>query len=404
MATALALLPAMREWALGAGKRRGRVTGAIFSMSVNIGIALLFAGSFATLATVFRARRQGLWFALAFVIGALTPLSEILVRLTDHPAIFSATSYGTSLAAMLLIGYGFARFRGVPASPAIPLAIFVVGMVLRAAIWGGERSTLPYELAFQAPLAAACAWTVAVMLCVPRPSHLDRVVAAYFVPMTLFFIAKAFLSVAYGSGISAQAYAASTYALISQATGAVMMLGVGLLILLVLVKDVTDRSRSDAETDALTGIANRRGFDRRAEAAFQRAVDQRKPLAIAMFDLDHFKSINDAHGHDVGDEVIMAFASILTRSAPASALLARTGGEEFAMLLERTAAEPCRLCADAIRLAVLAERDGGSPIISVSGGVAALRPGESLTELMRRADQALYQAKGEGRDRIEVAG
>ena len=379
------------------------MTGAIFSMSVNIGIALLFAASFATLATVFRAKRQGLWFALAFSVGALTPLSEILVRLSDYPTIFSATSYATSLAAMLLIGYGFARFRGAPASPAVPLAIFVVGVVLRAAIWGGERSTLPYELAFQAPMAVACAWTVAVTLSVARPSVLDRVVAAYFVPMTIFFIAKAFLSVAYGSGVSAQAYATSTYALISQAGGALMMLGVGLLILLVLVKDVTDRSRSDAETDALTGIANRRGFDGRAEAALLRAVERRHSLAIAMFDLDHFKSINDAHGHDVGDDVIVAFAAVLKRFAPASALLARTGGEEFAMLLEKTTAEPCRLCADAIRLAVLAEREGGSPIISVSGGVAELRPGESLTDLTRRADQALYQAKREGRDRVELA-
>ncbi|MDO9488694.1 MAG: hypothetical protein Q7J32_10000, partial [Sphingomonadaceae bacterium] len=241
------------------------MTGAIFSMAVNIGIALLFAGSFAALATVFRAQRQALWFALAFAVGALTPLSEMLVRLTDHPQIFSAASYATSLAAMLLIGFAFARFRGVPAGPAVPLAIFGLGILLRAAIWGGERSTMPYELFYQMPHAVACAWTVTVMLRVPRPSVLDRVIAIYFVPMTLFFVAKAFLSVAYGSGVSAQAYAASPYALISQATSAVMMLGVGLLILLLLVKDVTDRSRSEAETDALTGIANRRGFDERAE-------------------------------------------------------------------------------------------------------------------------------------------
>lgn len=379
------------------------MTGAIFSMAVNVGIALLFAGSFAALATIFRARRQGLWFALAFAIGALTPLSEILVRLTDHPHIFSALSYATSLAALLLIGYAFARFRQAPVRVWVPLAIFGTGLLLRAAIWGGERSTMPYELLYQTPPAIACAWTVTVMLRVPRASTLDRVVAAYFVPMSLFFVAKAFLSVAYGSGVSAQAYAVSPYALISQATSALMMLGVGLLILFMLVKDVTDRSRRDAETDALTGIANRRGFDARAGAALQRAMEQRQALTIALFDLDHFKSINDAYGHDVGDDVIVAFANVLEHCAPGSALLARTGGEEFAMLLERTAAEPCRLCAEAIRLAVLAERDGGSPIISVSGGVAELRPGESLTDMMRRADQALYRAKRDGRDRIMVA-
>lgn len=379
------------------------MTGAIFSMAVNIGIALLFAGSFAALATIFRAQRQGLWFALAFAVGALTPLSEILVRLTDHPQLLSALSYATSLAALLLIGYSFARFRQAPVGAGVPLAIFAAGLLLRAAIWGGERSTMPYELFYQTPPALACAWTVTVMLRVPRASRLDRVVAAYFVPMSLFFLAKAFLSVAYGSGVSAQEYAASPYALISQATTALMMLGVGLLILFMLVKDITDRSRRDAETDALTGIANRRGFDGHAGAALLRVAEQRQALTIALFDLDHFKSINDSHGHDVGDDVIVAFASILQRCAPGSALLARTGGEEFAMLLERTAAEPCRLCAEAIRLAVVAEREAGLPIISVSGGVAERRPGESLTDMMRRADQALYRAKRDGRDRIMVA-
>ncbi|MFC3714299.1 diguanylate cyclase domain-containing protein [Sphingoaurantiacus capsulatus] len=376
------------------------MTGAIFSMAVNVGIALLFAGSFAALALVFRAQRQALWFALAYSVGALTPLSEILVRLTPYTTLFSATSYATSLAAMLLIGHAFARFCGVATTRGIPLTIFVTGLALRAAIWGGERDSMPYELFFQLPLALACAWTVVVMTRVPRPAPLYRFVAGYFVLMSAFFIAKAFLAVAFGSGPTAKAYAGSTYALISQAGGAVMMLGVGLLILLVLVKDVTDRSRGEAETDALTGIANRRGFDRRAEQALKRAADEGQPLSIALFDLDHFKAINDAHGHDVGDEVIAAFAAILKRAAPSSALIARTGGEEFAILVEQTTAEPCRLSAEAIRLAVLTEREGGSPIISVSGGVAEFRPGETLAELVRRADQQLYRAKGAGRNLV----
>jgi diguanylate cyclase (GGDEF)-like protein len=377
------------------------MTGAIFSMAVNVGIALLFAGSFATLALVFRAQRQAFWFALAYSVGALTPLSEMLVRLTDQVTLFSATSYGCSLAAMLLIGYAFARFCGGPREVGIPLTIFVTGLLLRASIWGGVRDTMPYELYFQLPLAIACAWTVTVMLRVRQPTTLTRIVAGYFVLMAAFFITKAFLAVQFGSGPSAKAYAGSTYALISQATGAVMMLGVGLLILLILIKDVTDRSRGEAETDALTGIANRRGFDRRARRALAQADADGQPVALALFDLDHFKTINDAHGHDVGDGVIVAFAEVLKRYAPSSALLARTGGEEFAMLLEKSGAEPCWLSAEAIRVAVVAERDGGSPIISVSGGVAELRPGETLLELMRRADQALYQAKADGRNRVQ---
>lgn len=380
------------------------MTGAIFSMAVNVGIALLFAGSFAALASLFRARRQAFWFAAAFAVGSLTPLSEMLVRLSGYPQLFAATSYATSLAAMTLIGVGFARFRQVRVDAAVPLLLFAAGTASRALIWNGERSTLVYELIFQLPLAAACAWTVALMLRVKPPTPLDRVVALYFVAMSLFFIAKAFLAVIFGSGASAEAYAASTYALIAQAAGALMMLGVGLLILFVLIRDVTDRSRRDAETDALTGIGNRRGFNRAAAKAMRQARDRREPLSVALFDLDHFKTINDAHGHDAGDVAIASFATILTRLAPASALLARTGGEEFAMLLGRTAAENCRLIAEEIRLAVIAEREAGSLLVSVSGGIAELQPGEALAELMRRADGALYGAKHKGRNSLVCAG
>ncbi len=371
------------------------MTGAIFSMAVNVGIALLFAGSFATLALAFRAQRQALWFALAFSVGALTPISEMLVRLTRYPDLFSATSYGTSLAAMLLIGYGFARFCGGPREIGIPLTLYVTGVALRVATWGGPRSTMPYELIYQLPLALACIWTTSLMLRTARPVLLHRLIACYFLVMASSFVAKAFISVRIGSGATAKDYASSTYALISQAGTGVLMIGVGMLILLVLIKDVTDRSRGEAETDALTGIANRRGFDRRAKLALHQP-----PAVLVLFDLDLFKTINDTHGHDVGDRVIVGFAEVLKRHAPSAALLARTGGEEFAMLIEKSGLEPGWLSAEAVRVAVIAEREGGSPIISVSGGVAEWRGGEPLIELMRRADQALYRAKAEGRNRI----
>ena len=372
-------------------------------MATNVCIALLFAGSFGVLATIFRGRRQATWFAVAYAVGALTPLSEILVRITHHSTLFSAISYGSSLAALLLIGMGFARFRGVSFEFGVPLIIFVAGMVLRAAIWGGERSTFPYELWFQLPHVFACVWTASLMARIRGSTTLDRVVSSYFGLMAAYFLAKAFLSVTFGSGMTAQAYAASTYALLSQASGAVMMLGVAVLILFTVVKDVTDRSRQEAETDALTGIANRRGFDRGAELVFCRAAETGSRVSVALFDLDHFKNINDAHGHNIGDEVICGFAAILRRCAPSSALIARTGGEEFAMLLEKADVEQCRLSAEVVRVAVLAERQAGLPVISVSGGIAERRDGELLPDLLRRADQALYHAKRGGRNKVAIA-
>ncbi|MEO9130505.1 MAG: GGDEF domain-containing protein, partial [Sphingomonas sp.] len=92
-----------------------------------------------------------------------------------------------------------------------------------------------------------------------------------------------------------------------------------------------------------------------------------------IFDLDHFKAINDRHGHAVGDTVIAAFAALLQRSAPQAAIVARIGGEEFAMLIERSTAETAWLNAEAIRVATAGLAAAGLPPVSVSGGVAARR-------------------------------
>ncbi len=163
-------------------------------------------------------------------------------------------------------------------------------------------------------------------------------------------------------------------------------------------------ARRDALTDALTSLPNRRAFDERLEAMAATASDE--PLTLVLVDIDHFKRVNDQFGHPVGDALLRRTAATIRGCLPATGMAARFGGEEFAVLLPSTPpaagfdqAEKTRLAVAAQRLAL---RSSGERLsdVTVSLGVATLLPGESVTEMVARADAALYRAKQEGRNRV----
>jgi diguanylate cyclase (GGDEF)-like protein len=119
--------------------------------------------------------------------------------------------------------------------------------------------------------------------------------------------------------------------------------------------------------------------------------------------VDHFKRLNDTYGHASGDEVIGKFAGMLRQIAPEGSVLGRIGGEEFALLLEGTTEQGARASAEAIRHTAATQSDKTPPRFTVSAGVAVVGLSESLSEAIRRADSALYQAKRSGRDKVCVA-
>jgi diguanylate cyclase (GGDEF)-like protein len=158
-----------------------------------------------------------------------------------------------------------------------------------------------------------------------------------------------------------------------------------------------------SETDALSGLANRRGFDVRALRVLAAARRLERPVSVVLFDLDHFKTLNDTYGHASGDEVIRTFADILGKLSPRGSVLGRIGGEEFAVLVAGEEAKGAQDLAEAVRCAASQPRCDPHPSFTVSAGVALVRTSESLSEAIRRADSALYRAKREGRDRVCLA-
>lgn len=157
-----------------------------------------------------------------------------------------------------------------------------------------------------------------------------------------------------------------------------------------------------AHTDALTGLLNRRGFDTELERLVSAASATGAPLSVAMFDLDHFKRFNDAHGHIVGDDALRRMASILAEQCRDADLVARFGGEEFVVVLPGLGADGAQALADRVAWALGVEAVDEQLRLTTSTGLAVLEPehhAESITALLTRADQALYAAKNGGRAR-----
>lgn len=153
-----------------------------------------------------------------------------------------------------------------------------------------------------------------------------------------------------------------------------------------------------ASTDELTGLANRRVFNERIESDLARSRRSGHPLSLVMVDLDHFKAINDEHGHPVGDEVLTEFAERLRAAARAGDLVARVGGEEFALILPECGADRAEATAERLRRLIASAPFDGVGTVTASFGVASsadLHPDE---DLFTAADRALYEAKKAGRD------
>jgi diguanylate cyclase len=164
--------------------------------------------------------------------------------------------------------------------------------------------------------------------------------------------------------------------------------------------------RAESLTDPLTGLGNRKYFDRMIDMAVQTALANDEPLSLLMFDIDHFKSFNDSYGHLTGDQVLRLVGMSLKQTIKGQDITARYGGEEFAVVLPNTALRQALTVADHIRRAVMAKelkkKSTGEILgrVIISVGVSMLKPGDDTDALIERADGCLYAAKRNGRNRV----
>jgi len=184
--------------------------------------------------------------------------------------------------------------------------------------------------------------------------------------------------------------------------------------------DITERVRAERQMqamytllreqsirDSLTGLYNRRYLDATLERELVLAQRTGRPVSVVMCDFDHFKTVNDQHGHLAGDEVLRIFGGLLTRTCRGSDIPCRYGGEEFVLVLPGMSAEKAREHAETLRTTVQTtpvHHDGAVIAVTASLGIASFpRDAKNGTDLLAAADQALYAAKRGGRNQVRTA-
>ncbi len=248
----------------------------------------------------------------------------------------------------------------------------------------------------------------AVLLRAPRGERAisRHVLAAIWASMAGFFLIRAVAIAVRGDAASSVLDPTSWVNIVTPMIAAVMpVIGTTCFLLM-----CSERLRRDLEraalTDQLTGLANRRQLTIDAQARIELAQRGSGAFALAVIDIDHFKSVNDRHGHETGDHALRHVADLLRRHALPDATVCRHGGEEFVVLYGVNDGANANAPAETLRAGIAASpyRAGAGQLqlpITVSIGVSFWRPGDLLDDLLRRADQALYAAKAAGRDRVQ---
>lgn len=244
---------------------------------------------------------------------------------------------------------------------------------------------------------------VAELRRVPNKTAVDGMLLGLAILSAMNFFIRPLAAVALnGPYDSYEGFYASFYWTTAILAHAVISLLIAMTLIAATAVDVLGALKSESQTDGLSGLLNRRGFEDAAAEALQRAQRFGQPTALVIADLDHFKSVNDTFGHAAGDKVIMAFAAHLRAASP-TAIAGRIGGEEFAVLLTSADLTAARLFAEGVRQALSGSQIEGVPeaaCITASFGVVGSDGGDPLSLLLRRADDALYVAKSCGRDRV----
>ena len=380
------------------------------SSSLDIGTLFVIATSLTSLLGVFllfawmQDRVHALaWWGVAYLIGGL---SGAIWRLGEQisPPLPASTAEVLLFVAVGMIWSAARLFHG---RPILWGAMFLgAGVWLVASVSPAFANSAAARVVASSLIVAAYTFLIAAELWRERRKSLIRRWPAIFVPMLhgatfLFPMALASLSRDL-DGISSLATgweAVFAIEIVLYVVGAAF-------IALMLAKDRTVRLyKTAAATDPLTGFFNRRGFFEAAGAVMAGNKAGMQPVSALAFDLDHFKSINDSFGHNTGDAVLQLFANAARKNMRAGDVIGRLGGEEFVAILSGTLADAA-VAAERVRSAFAAAMlaaDGPQIPATVSVGVACASPHAAIEMLIARADAALYCAKANGRNRVEVA-
>ncbi|MBR1219981.1 GGDEF domain-containing protein [Bradyrhizobium sp. U87765 SZCCT0131] len=341
------------------------------------------------------------WWGTAYLLGAVSIGAWVLI---------GARLGGPVLLAVNIIGFLACGMVWTAARVFHGRRPSVVGLAAGAAIWAatvffaGEAPFL--DTVVSAAIVAAYAALTASELWSERRSTMRSRWPALVIPV--LHGAVLMLPIALGGLLSSHddAFQPNSVWVMIFAIELVLYAVGTVFIIFMMVSDRTVRAhKAAASIDPLTGLLNRRGFSEATARMIEREAKAGRPVTVMIFDIDHFKSINDRFGHPAGDEVLKLFAAVITANLRITDLIGRIGGEEFAAMLP-CAIDETVLAAERVRLAFAGcgiEVDDAPIDTTVSIGVAGGPADTELDVLLASADTALYRAKRGGRNRVEVA-
>lgn len=388
-------------WVMRTGA--GTMNGTNFLLGINFFIAMSFCLAFWVVSTRSRSKVAARWIAAGFAVASLSTLMEFAVAHTDWVMVSAVGAFCTVLGGLQLLRIGVAQLYSHRINRHNQVLFFVVWMAVDLMIYELPRGSLAHSLLYQTPFALVSLMAAQSVFKQRSRTGIDQALAALLCFTGVHFFAKAFLAVATGAGNTAKDYIQTDYAIVSQSSTAIMIVAVGLMLLSVLVLDIMADERSNSETDMLSSLLNRRGFEKRTQQLILRFPHDSH--TVIMCDLDHFKSINDTYGHYCGDRVIEAFGQLLAARAPGGTVVGRLGGEEFALFMPGVKAEIAVAVANELRSLMGALVVAELPKefrTTASFGVAPWDNEMTLSHNLQRADLALYQAKKSGRNCVRA--
>ncbi|MBC7283617.1 MAG: GGDEF domain-containing protein [Hoeflea sp.] len=350
-----------------------------------------------------RKQLSALRLAGAYFLSLIGFMAVMLVDEGSHP-FFQSITLVSLVSGHFLLVWGVASLleQKFPRLLFGSALLIVSGIIIYA-----NLASSPFLLKYT----AVCGFIIMVALICSRlvwrarNHRVDIVIAAVFLAqalVTLNRIVQMHLSELDLSTRSA--FKSSHFASSMQTENAIFAIVIGLALFARYSVTLVMRLSRLAETDPLTGLFNRRAFEARVPA--MRAASTPLPSGLIICDIDHFKAVNDTHGHDVGDTVLKTVAQLLENVAGESAICARLGGEEFCILLPESNGEMTRLMAARLRVAIEMQQlvsSGRKFGLTASFGYCELAPEDDLQLAMARADAAVYMAKHDGRNLVRLA-
>ncbi|MEP3050991.1 MAG: GGDEF domain-containing protein [Erythrobacter sp.] len=367
-------------------------------------MSLFFAATFVVLWRVGRLKRHVLGFAIAYVLAAIGFLITHFLP-SDAFYTFHTTQVFYALASTFMVA-SICERAGQRLHLGSFAVVYVITALLLAVAVSLSNDVSTRLIIVNAGYGVMFAMGATTLLTAPRRTLIDVAIIVLVAYQAADFFVRPNLALLFEQSIPAESYRDSIYYSmiglglgIKGVTTAMVLIGAAIV-------DWTTALRESGERDTLTGLHNRGSFEQSMRTLLPRAQTEGRPLSLVVADIDHFKQVNDIWGHQTGDQAIAGFGELIAKMVRGCDTAGRIGGEEFCIAVWNCENDPAERLAERIRQAFARLELSGlndDVRLTASFGVATACKGETYERLFARADQALFQAKSSGRDRVENA-